>query len=122
VGGRPVSAVTCLFLAWLTTHFAAQGKRALVLMWDNASGHISREVRQGIHAHTCTVKQTGGCRLIMGRLPSKSPWLNPIEPTWLHGKRAVAEPVRTLAVAELMPRLCASYHCTLEDPMVQKDC
>jgi transposase len=122
VCGRPVSAVTCLFLAWLATYFAAQGKRALVLIWDNASWHISREVHQWIRSHNCTVKQTGGCRLIMCRLPSKSPWLNPIEPKWVHGKRAVAEPVRTLAVAELMQRICAYYHCTLEDPIVQKDC
>jgi hypothetical protein len=26
------------------------------------------------------------------RLPVKSPWLNPIEPRWLHGKRAIVEP------------------------------
>jgi transposase len=122
VCGRPVRAVTCLFLAWLATYFAAQGKRALVLIWDNASWHISREVHQWIRSHNCTVKQTGGCRLIMCRLPSKSPWLNPIEPKWVHGKRAVAEPVRTLAVAELMQRICAYYHSTLEDPIVQKDC
>jgi len=51
VCGRPVSAVTCLFLAWLTTYFAAQGKRALVRIWDNASWHISHEVRQGIRVH-----------------------------------------------------------------------
>jgi hypothetical protein len=91
-------------------------------MWDHASWHISREVRQWRRLHNGTVKQTGGCRLIMCRLPSKSPWLNPIEPKWVHGKRAVAEPVRTLAVAELMQRICAYYHCTLEEPIVQKDC
>ena len=26
-------------------------------------------------------------------LPSKSPWLNNIEPKWVHGKRAIVEPV-----------------------------
>ena len=122
VCGRPVSAVTCLFLAWLTTYFAAQGKRALVLIWDNASWHISQEVRQWIRAHNRTVKQRGGCRLIMCRLPSKSPWLNPIEPKWVHGKRAVSEPVRTLAVAELMQRICTYYNCALEDLIVQEGC
>jgi len=122
VCGRPVSAVTCLFLAWLTTYFAAQGKRALVLIWDNASWHISQEVRQWIRAHNRTVKQRGGCRLIMYRLPSKSPWLNPIEPKWVHGKRAVSEPVRTLAVAELRQRICTYDNCALEDLIVQEDC
>jgi len=122
VCGRPVSAVTCLFLVWLTPAFAAQGKRALVLMGDNASWHISQEVRQWIRAHNRSVKQAGGCRLVIGRLPSKSPWLNPIEPKWVHGKRAVAEPVRILAGAELRQRLCAYDTCPLEDLIVQEGC
>jgi hypothetical protein len=122
VCGRPVSAVTCLFLAWLTTYFAAQGKRALFLIWDHASWHISQEVRQWTRSHNRPVTQVGGWRLSMGRVPSKSPWLNPIEPKWVHGKRAVAEPVRTHAVAELMQRIWAYYNCTLEDLIVQKCC
>jgi hypothetical protein len=32
VQGRPVSVVTCAFLAWLAPSFAAQGKRAPVLI------------------------------------------------------------------------------------------
>lgn len=120
--GRPVSAVTCLFLAWLATYFAAQGKRALVLIGDNASWPISQEVRQWIRSHNHTVKLGGGCRLIMCRLPSKRPWLNPIEPKWVPGKRAVSEPVRTLSVAELMQRVCTYYHCALEDLLVQEGC
>ena len=106
---RPVGAITCLFLAWLASHFAAQHKRALFLIWDNASWHISREVRRGF-THNRKVKQQGGCRLIFCRLPSKSPWLNPIEPKWVHGKRAVVEPARTLSTAELIQRVCAYYH------------
>jgi transposase len=122
VCGRPVSAVTCLSLAWRMTSFAAQGKRALVLIGDTASWHSSQEVRQWIRAHKRTVKPRGGCRLIMCRLPSKSPWLNPIEPKWVHGKRAVSEPVRTLTVAELMQRICTYYNCALEDLIVQEGC
>ena len=41
------------------------------------------------------------------RLPVKSPWLNPIEPRWLHGKRAIVEPERTLTTHELMDRVVA---------------
>jgi hypothetical protein len=37
VGGRPVSVVTCAFLAWLALSLAAQGQRALVRIWDHAS-------------------------------------------------------------------------------------
>ena len=37
VDGRPVSAVTTPFLAWLTERLAAEGKTALLMVWDNAS-------------------------------------------------------------------------------------
>jgi hypothetical protein len=37
VSGRPVSQVTTDFLEWLCEQVQAQGKRVLVLIWDNAS-------------------------------------------------------------------------------------
>ncbi len=120
VAGRPVSAVTCAFLAWATERLAAAGVRALVLIWDNASWHISREVRTWIKHHNRRVKAEGGCRLLVGRLPSKSPWLNPIEPKWAHGKRAVVEPERKLSAAELKQRLCAHDRCPLLQPLAQQ--
>jgi transposase len=122
VRGRPVSGVTCAFLAWLATYFSAQGKRALVLIWDNASWHISQAVQEWLTAHNRHAKQEGGCRVIVCRLPSKSPWLNPIEPKWVHGKRAVVEPAHALSTAELMQRICAYYHCELTDALAQPDC
>jgi len=122
VQGRPVSAVTCAFLAWLATYFTAQGTRALWLIWDKASWHVSQTVREWINAHNRQAKQEGSCRFIVCRLPSKSPWLNPIEPTWVHGKRAVVEPARVLSTAELIPRVCAYYQCEPTDPMAQPDC
>ena len=48
--GRPVSAHTTQFLAWCLTELAAQGKRVLVLVWDNAAWHRSRAVRRWISA------------------------------------------------------------------------
>jgi hypothetical protein len=79
--GRPLSAVTTVFLAWCAEAAARRGYRALLLVWDNASWHGSKAVRAWIAAHNRTVKQTGrGARLIVCPLPSKSPWLNPIEP------------------------------------------
>lgn len=41
VEGRPVSQMTTDFLEWLCEQVQAQGKRALVLIWDNA--RLSRE-------------------------------------------------------------------------------
>jgi hypothetical protein len=112
VEGRPVSAVTIDFLTWCAVQAAAQGKRAVLLIWDNASWHDSQIVRAWLRQHNRQVKQTGqGVRLLACFLPSKSPWLNPIEPKWLHGKRKVAEPDRLLSAAELADRVCAVYGC-----------
>jgi DDE superfamily endonuclease len=119
VDGRPVSHVTTAFLAWLCQQLAAERKRVLVLLWDNASWHISREVRGWIRAHNQQVKQHGGIRLIVWRLPIKSPWLNPIEPHWVHGKRAIVEPTRLLTAAETITRVCEYFGCAHVDHLAQ---
>jgi len=54
--GRPVSAVTTVFLRWCCQEVAARGKTALLLVWDNASWHVSREVHTWIRAHNRQVK------------------------------------------------------------------
>jgi transposase len=121
VDGRPISPVTRAFLAWAAEHLAADGVRVLVLIWDNASWHVSREVRDWIRTHNRAVKQGGrGCRLLICRLPSRSPRLNPIEPKWVHGKRAVVEPARELTGSELKQRLCDHYRCQLLQPLAQQ--
>ena len=115
VDGRPVSGVTTQFLAWCGEKAAAAGKAAVLLVWDNASWHGSKEVRAWIKAHNRRVKQAGaGVRLVLCALPSKSPWLNPIEAKWVHGKRQVVEPERVLSAQELEERICAVYGCTCE--------
>ncbi len=111
VDGRPVSQVTCDFLAWVLERLAMEGKKALFLVWDNASWHISRIVKDWIKAHNRKVKKEGGVRLVVCPLPVKSPWLNPIEPQWVHGKRAIVEPTRTLTADELIQRVRAYYQC-----------
>jgi len=118
--GRPVSGVTCAFLAWAAERLAAERVRVLVLVWDNAGWHVSRAVRAWIADHNRRTKLTGGCRLLVCRLPSRSPWLNPIEPKWAHGKRAVAEPEHKLAGDELKRRLCDHYRCPLLAPLAQQ--
>jgi len=115
VDGRPVSAVTTSFLGWCLEKSATLGKRALLLIWDNAPWHISQEVRRFIRAHNRQVKQSGkGVRLVVCYLPIKSPWLNPIEPKWVHGKRRVGEPERLLTSQELAERVCAAFDCPYE--------
>jgi hypothetical protein len=115
VEGRPVSAVTMEFLAWCSERLAAQAFTALFLIWDNASWHKSHAVRTWLRRHNQRVKATGdGVRIVAFRLPVKSPWLNPIEPKWVHGKRAVAEADRRLSAQELESRVCAYYGCDPE--------
>jgi transposase len=115
VDGRPVSAITIEYLAWCCAKLAAAGKQALLLVWDNAPWHVSRAVRAWIRAHNQQVKSTGrGVRILACYLPIKSPWLNPIEPKWAHGKRRVVEPTRRLAAAELIDRVCATFGCAHE--------
>jgi hypothetical protein len=89
VARRPVSTETTALLAWCSARLAAQGLTAVLLIWDKASWHISHAVRTWLRQHHHHVKQTGqGVRILACRLPRKSPWLNPIEPKWVHGKRA----------------------------------
>jgi transposase len=112
VDGRPVSAITTEFLAWLCDKAQALGKRVLALVWDNASWHRSKAVRAWLREHNQQVKRSGqGVRLLICPLPTKSPWLNPIEPKWLHAKRRILEPERTLSMNELAQRICAAFHC-----------
>ncbi|HLZ69649.1 MAG TPA: transposase [Dehalococcoidia bacterium] len=112
VTARPVSGATTAFLDWCCAGLAAWGKTALLFVWDNASWHLSKAVRGWLRRYNRTVKAQGeGVRIIACFLPTKSPWLNPIEPRWVHGKRRVAEPARLLTAAELEQRVCDAFGC-----------
>jgi len=112
VEGRPVSDITIQFLEWCCERLEAMNKRVLALIWDNASWHISKKVSTWIREHNRQVKCSGqGVHIIACRLPVKSPWLNPIEPKWAHGKRRVVEPNGVLSAAELADRICATFGC-----------
>ncbi len=69
-----------------------------------------------------------GVRILPCCLPVKSPWLNPIEPQWVHRKRAIVVPTRLLSAQEVADRVCAcAYHgcphephLALPDPVLDK--
>jgi transposase len=112
VDGRPVSAITTRFLRWCCHKLEARGKKALLMIWDNASWHKSRRVRHWIGAHNRCVKESGrGVRIVACFLPTKSPWLNAIEPQWIPSKRKVTEPERLLGAYELADRVCGVFGC-----------
>lgn len=115
VENRPVSPLTTRYLAWCCEKLAALGKKALLLIWDNASRHISKEVRNWIRTHNRQVKQQGkGVRIVACYLPCKSPWLNRIEPHWMHAKRNIGEPARLLTAPEVAHRVCSHFDCDHE--------
>jgi DDE superfamily endonuclease len=114
VDGRPVSGITTQFLEWSCEKLEAAGRKVLLLIWDNASWHISREVRRWLGKHNREVKKSGseaGVRIVSCLLPKQSPWLNAIEPKWVHGKRKVVEPDGLLGAYELADRVCRVFGC-----------
>jgi transposase len=116
VDGRPVSAITTRFLEWSCRRLEEMGKEALLLIWDNASWHKSKSVGRWIGSHNREVKSSGrGVRIVPCFLPKKSPWLNPIEPKWIHGKRKVVEPDGLLSAHELADRVCKVFGCAHEE-------
>ena len=116
VTGRPVSQVTEDYLAWVCERLKAEGKKALLLVWDNAAWHVSKRVRAWIEVHNRKARAEGGVRTVACFLPVKSPWLNPIEPKWAHGKKAIVEPEPLLAANEIRTRVCDYYDC---EPLAQ---
>ena len=112
VDGRPISGITTRFLLWCCERLEASEKKVLLLIWDNASWHKSKEVRRWLGKHNRGVKKSGrGVRIVSCFLPKKSPWLNPIEPKWVHGKRRVVEADGLLTAHELAERVCLAFEC-----------
>ena len=78
-------------------------------------GRVSQQVRTWIREHNSQVKQEGkGVRILPFFLPTKSPWLNPIEPKWVHAKKAIVESDGVLSAQQLAERICAHFGCSYE--------
>ena len=107
---RPISEITILFLEWIVEELEKEEKKALFLIWDNASWHKSEKVLRWIKEHNRAAKQMGGVRIIRCQLPTKSPWLNPIEPHWMHGKKAICEPNGVLTKEMIEQRVCEYFN------------
>ncbi len=110
VDGRPVSTITTRFLGWCAEKLEAAAKKVVVLIWDNASWHVSREVRRWLGKHNREVKQSGGgVRIVSCLLPKQSPWLNAIEPKWVHGASARSSSRTGCLEPTSLPRGFAGY-------------
>src|SRR4051812_10802416 len=64
VTGRPVGQVTEDYLGWVCQRLHVEGKKGLLLVWDNAAWHVSKRVRGWIKAHNRQAKRTGGVRIV----------------------------------------------------------
>lgn len=77
--GQPDSEAMIQFLELLMAHWTKKGKRFIVLLWDRASWHTSKRTRGWIRAYNRQAKEKSLTRLIVCRLPTRSPWLMPLE-------------------------------------------
>jgi hypothetical protein len=57
VKGQHVSAIKTRFLRRCTEKFEAIGKKVLLLIWENASWHISEEVRRWLAKHNARLNR-----------------------------------------------------------------
>jgi transposase len=121
---RPNSDETLQFLRWIVCGAALLGKKVVIVIWDNASWHVARKVKRWIRRYNQQAKgQPQKPRLIVWSLPKRSPWLNPIEPHWLHAKKRIFEP----STADLSPHrlrqrvfqaLNAKFIASLSQPLL----
>lgn len=107
--GQPNSEQTWAFVQRLLDTARQEKKRVVVIIWDQASWHTSKRLKRWMRVYNRQAKEKGDVRLLTFLLPKKSPWLNPIEPRWIHAKRKVCEPAGELTACELHRRLCAHF-------------
>jgi len=118
--GQPNTDIMILMLSALLVIAAARHKRVLVIVWDRATWHQSKRLKSWVWQHNQQAKNDPtGVRLLLCLLPTKSPWLNPMEPIWMHVKRKVVEPDDNLSVKVLKQRLCAIFDTTLHKASLQ---
>src|SRR5262249_2672006 len=113
VEGRPLGDVTVQFLEWLCWDADREGKKVLVVIWDDASWHTAEAVSDWVAEQNRRGRGGGGGSGGSCGLPPASTWLNNIEPCWTHAKKAVMEPDRKLTAAEITARVCEHFECEL---------
>jgi hypothetical protein len=119
VAGRPVSQVTEDSLAWVCERLRGEGEKAALLVRGNAAWHVGKRVRAWVRTHNRGARAKGGGRIVACFLPVNSPWVNPIEPKWARGKKAIVEPERLPAASEVRTRVYDDHGCEHPGPLAQ---
>lgn len=108
--GQPNSEETVQFLEALMAHWTKKGKRFIVLFWDKASWHTSKRTQNWIREYNERAKREELTRLIVCQLPTRSPWLMPLEPIFGWVKHQVLGDRLFETVAELQAAV-ERYFC-----------
>jgi transposase len=110
---RPLSDITAQFLEWTCQELREEGKKRLVVIWDDASWHASKMVLHRLKEQNSRVRREGGVEIVHLELPARSPWLNDIEHYYRHAKKVIVEPDRKLSAQETVERVCQHFGCPL---------
>lgn len=81
---------TAIFLRERLAEHERRGHRVLVVLWDCASWHLARDLRDWFRAHNRQVEKQGhGTKIVPLLLPIHAFWLNPVEAIIRYAKSKV---------------------------------
>jgi transposase len=119
--GQPNSEETVQFLEALMTHCTQTGLRFIVLIWDKASWHTSKRTRGWIRAYNRRAKEEARTRLIVCQLPTRSPWLMPLESIFGWTKHQVLGGRLFQTVAQLQTAVERYFHQRVAQAKERRD-
>lgn len=120
--GQPNSERMVVFLEALMAYWTKRGKRFIVLFWDRASFHTSKRTRRWIRDYNRRAKKEGLTRLIPCWLPSRSPWLMPLEAVFGAVKHRVLGDHTFDALAELRVAVERAFVNRVAQAKKRRDC
>lgn len=120
--GQPNSDRMIVYLEALMAHWTRKGKRFIVLFWDRASFHTSNRIRRWIRDYNRRAKEEGFTRLIPFWLPSRSPWLMPLEAVFGAVKHRVLGDRTFDTLAELRLAVERAFCNRVAKAKIRRDC
>ena len=119
--GQPDSEETVGFLEALMAHCTQNGLRFIVLIWDKAPWHTSKRTQGWIRAYNRRAKEEDRTRLIVSQLPTRSPWLMPLEPIFGWTKHQVLGGRLFQTVGQLQAAVESYFHQRVAQAKERRD-